>query len=460
MAEDSFRSESHDALRKREEILLVKTLSFVKGKGSLRHNNREFIASNIDADRISWNVCYCQQPLNAAYEEIFGSAVAEYNAKQKRNDRKINDYLTKIRNSGNKEKQFYETVVQIGKRDDTGVLDENGNLSEAARQAREVLDEYARTFQERNPNLILFNAVLHMDEATPHLHLDYIPVAHGYKTGLKTRNSLTKALQEMGIAPAAAKTDNETMHWQERERAYLMELCRDRGIEIEVLGVDRDSYSIPEYKQAMREKEAAEAEIEILNAEKAEITETVAGMDAAIESGEKEITDQQDLLNDIKERIAEAEKKVDERSRMLDKIMVAGKTVEKEIAVIREKVTVTAPLFGGESTVKIPKKTFDRLIDRYRLAGTFDNLSRQYERTLDSKQIKIDALTAEIQKWQDKYRRCTEFLKEHKLLEAFKEFIRPKTLREQLAAGKTRTQRREAKRETCAAKEKRTDIAI
>ena len=112
---------------------MVKTLSFVKGKGSLRHNNREFIASNIDADRISWNVCYCQQPLNAAYEEIFGSAVAEYNAKQKRNDRKINDYLTKIRNSGNKEKQFYETVVQIGKSDDTGVLNENGNLSEAAR---------------------------------------------------------------------------------------------------------------------------------------------------------------------------------------------------------------------------------------------------------------------------------------------------------------------------------------
>ena len=89
-----------------------------------------------------------------------------------------------------------------------------------------------------------------MDEATPHLHLDYIPVAHGYKKGLKTRNSLTKALQEMGIVPANSKTDTETMHWQERERAYLTDLCRDRGIEIEVLGVQRDSYSIPEYKQA------------------------------------------------------------------------------------------------------------------------------------------------------------------------------------------------------------------
>ena len=130
------------------------------------------------------------------------------------------------------------------------MLDENGNLSEAAKVARDILDEYARTFQERNPNLILFNAVLHMDEATPHLHLDYIPVAHGYKTGLSTRNSLTKGLQEMGIAPAVSKSDTETMHWQERERAYISELCKEHEIEIEVLGVDRDSYSIPEYKKA------------------------------------------------------------------------------------------------------------------------------------------------------------------------------------------------------------------
>ena len=151
---------------------IAKTISFVKGKGSLRHNNREFIANNIVEARVPWNTVYIQKPLQEAYEEIFGNAVSEYNAKQKRSDRKIDDYLTKIKNSGNNEKQFYETVVQIGKRDDTGVLDENGNLSEAAKVARDILDEYARTFQERNPNLILFNAVLHMDEATLHLHLD------------------------------------------------------------------------------------------------------------------------------------------------------------------------------------------------------------------------------------------------------------------------------------------------
>ena len=72
-----------------------------------------------------------------------------------------------------------------------GVLDAEGNLSVDAKVASEILDEYARSFQERNPNLYLFHAVLHMDEATPHLHLDYIPIAHGYKTKLHTRNSLT-----------------------------------------------------------------------------------------------------------------------------------------------------------------------------------------------------------------------------------------------------------------------------
>ena len=190
-----------------------------------------------------------------------------------------------------------------------------------------------------------------MDEATPHLHLDYIPVAHGYKKGLKTRNSLTKALQEMGIVPANSKTDTETMHWQERERAYLTDLCRDRGIEIEVLGVQRDSYSIPEYKQAMREKEAAEAEMEILKSEKAEVTEAISVIDAKIESGKEEIEEQLDILDEINTKISEAEKRAEARTNTLNRILDAGKPVEKKIAAIRAKTTVTPAIFGGEPTV-------------------------------------------------------------------------------------------------------------
>lgn len=437
-----------------------RTISFVKGKGSLRHNNRDFIASNIDEGRISWNKYYIRKPLKMAYEKIFGDAVAEYNAKQKRSDRKIDDYLTKIKNSGNREKMFYENVVQIGKRDDTGVLDANGNLSDAAKQVKEVLDEYVRTFQERNPNLILFNAVLHMDEATPHLHLDYIPVAHGYKKGLRTRNSLTKAMQEMGIAPANSKTDTETMHWQERERAYLTDLCRDRGIEIEVLGVQRDSYSIPEYKQAMQEKEAAEAEMEILKSEKAEASEIMAVMDDKIEQGNIEIEEQREILEDINVKIAEAEKKIKAKETALNRIIDAGEPAKKEIEKIKAKATVSTPLFGGESTVRIPKSVFDDMLDRYRVAVVLENLNKQYEKMLDIKGKKIDSLNAEVRKWRDRYKQCTEFIESRDLLAAFKEFIRPRSIYEKLTSRKERLMELDQRDRMKQINGKRSSVAI
>lgn len=440
---------------------MAKTISFVKGKGSLRHNNREFIANNIDETRVPWNTVYIQKPLQEVYEEIFGNAVSEYNAKQKRSDRKIDDYLTKIKNSGNNEKQFYETVIQIGKRDDTGVLDENGNLSEEAKVTRDILDEYARTFQERNSNLILFNAVLHMDETTPHLHMDYIPVAHGYKTGLSTRNSLTKGLQEMGIAPAVSKSDTETMHWQERERAYISELCKEHEIEIEVLGVDRDSYNIPEYKKAMREKEAAEVEIEILNAEKIEVEAVIENMDRDLESGQMEIEEQKESLKEITDQISDAEKKVAAKEKTLDKILDAGKPVEKEISEIRAQVSGVANFFGGEPMVKLPKKTFERMISRYRVAGTFENLNRQYASAIEAKDKTIAGLKEQVSSLKSKVREFTDFLSEHGLMEAFKEFIRPKSLKEKLEIGKRKSREMEIqKKNLTVVTDKKHDIAI
>lgn len=211
------------------------------------------MAENVDQTRLSMNQYFIKQSLEEAYQDCFGKAIEEYNAAQKRADRKKGDYLTEIKNSGNGEKVFYEIIVQIGTMADTGVLGEDGILTHDAIEAAKILNEYVKLFQKRNPNLYLFNAVLHMDEATPHLHLDYIPVATGYKTGLRVRNSLTKAFQNMGFAKAKSKKENETVAWQKREREYLTGLCAEHGIEIEVLGEKRPSLSLPEYKQAMRE---------------------------------------------------------------------------------------------------------------------------------------------------------------------------------------------------------------
>lgn len=191
--------------RKKVKRLGAKTISFPKGKGHLTHNNREFISNNVVPERTVWNRIYIQESLEQAYEKCFGQALRDYNVAQKRKDRRKENYLKEIENSGNKEKTFYENIVQIGKKDDTPVVGADGKLTEEAKAAIEILEQYAKIFQERNPNLYLFNCVMHLDEATPHLHIDYIPVANGYKTGMKTRNSLTKALQQMGFAKVDEK---------------------------------------------------------------------------------------------------------------------------------------------------------------------------------------------------------------------------------------------------------------
>ena len=172
------------------------SISVVKGKGSVSHNNREFVTDNVDRDRIKDNIIYKCERLEDAYRHCFEQAITEYNAKQKRADRRIDGvrgYMEKIRTSKNGEKLFYENLIQVGNMHDSGVGTKQGEV------CKQILDEYMREFQKRNPNLYVFNAVMHLDEQTPHLHIDYIPVAHGYKNGLQARNSLDKASREQGV---------------------------------------------------------------------------------------------------------------------------------------------------------------------------------------------------------------------------------------------------------------------
>ena len=229
-----------------------KTLSFGKGKGNIRHNNREFVTDNVDRDRIADNITYVKQDLHDAYVECFQSAIDEYNARQTRNDRmkSLDGYMDEIkRNQANRngEKLFYEQVVGIGDMYDSGII----SKPEEAEKCKEVLDHYAREFQQRNPNLHVFNMVLHMDEQTPHLHIDYIPRAEGYKQGLQVRNSLSKALENQGLKSARQQKDNNTISWQNRERQHISELCQERGIEIVTVGIEREDMTVGQYKDYM-----------------------------------------------------------------------------------------------------------------------------------------------------------------------------------------------------------------
>ncbi|MGO1370101.1 plasmid recombination protein [Senegalia sp. (in: firmicutes)] len=217
-------------------------ISFVTGSGALEHNNREFVHDNVDPNRIKDNINYKEESLKDAYENCFSEAVEKYNQKQTRNDRKIKSYMKQIKESGNNEKLFYENVIQVGDKYSHGF----GSGNE--QQAIDILDKYARDFQERNPNLYVFNMKMHLDEASPHLHIDYIPVATGYKRGLDTRNSLTKAHQNMGISKGTGRNNNSTMKWQEREKEYLKEIAKDYKLEIIDKKTDRKHLTVDEYK--------------------------------------------------------------------------------------------------------------------------------------------------------------------------------------------------------------------
>ena len=246
------------------------TLSFVSGRGYLNHNDRTFFSDNVDPERTHNNITYASQTVEEAYERLFADSIERYNDRQSRDDRKksVPKYLEQIRSRmhlDNAEKDFYEQIVTIGNMSDTGILTNPENAEKAVR----ILDRYAKTFAERNPNLCMFHATLHLDEATPHLHIDYIPIATGYKKGLDTRNSLSKALEQQGFGTNRAKFDNVQIRWQERERAYLTELAQEEGLTIVKKGVNRPQLSVSEFKAlADRELALAASKREELNVSK------------------------------------------------------------------------------------------------------------------------------------------------------------------------------------------------
>ena len=227
----------------------------MRGKGSLTHNRRDFIAENVDSSRTPLNVEYRNEDIRAVYHELFDDALVRYNEKQTRKDRVIDDYYEKIR-TGKQEKLFEELIIQIGNKDDMNASSENGQL------ARQMLDEYMQSFQQRNPTLRVFSAHLHMDEATPHLHIDFIPFTTGSKRGLETRVSLKKALEALGFA-GGTKSHTELNQWIEAEKQALASIMARHDIEWEQKGTHEEHLSVLDYKKQERSKEVAALENQI-----------------------------------------------------------------------------------------------------------------------------------------------------------------------------------------------------
>ena len=219
------------------------------GKGSINHNSRKFHAENTDPERSNLNHTYCNIPIKQIYHELFDEAVKRYNEKQTRKDRCIDDYYEKIR-SGKQEKPFHEIVVQIGNKDDMNAKTEEGHL------AVRILNEYMQEFQNRNQNLKVFSAHLHMDEATPHLHIDFVPFTTGSKRGLDTRVSLKQALATQGFK-GGSRQETEWSQWVQSEKEQLATVMQRHGIQWEQKGTNEVHLSVLDYKKQERAKEVA-----------------------------------------------------------------------------------------------------------------------------------------------------------------------------------------------------------
>ncbi len=255
-----------------------KRISFGQGKGSLTHNNREFMADNVDPLRTPQNITFVRQPIGEAYDHLFAESTERYNAKQKRNDRKVQgsyyEHLfgvkpcNTVRTAADKRKSFYEDVAQIGKREDSGYGTEDFQL------VADCLKEYMAGFQKRNPNFYVFNAVLHMDEATPHLHIDYIPVGH-YRRGQDTQNGIAQALKEMGYGEGK----QAIARWRAAEVEVLNKICFEHGIKPLAPEKARGTLEIPEYKEKRRQAD----ELAVQNAQAAaELSKKVRQINRAL----------------------------------------------------------------------------------------------------------------------------------------------------------------------------------
>ena len=273
------------------------------GKGSLNHNSRKFHAKNTDPNRTHWNVEYCNEDIKDVYHELFDEALKRYNDKQTRKDRKIDDYYEKIR-SGKQEKLFHEVIIQIGDKDNMGSETMEGQL------AAKILDEYMKGFQERNPTLRVFAAHLHLDEATPHLHIDFIPYVTGSKRGLDTRVSLKQALSSLGFK-GGSRSETELNQWVQSEKEKLAMVMRENEIEWDQKGTHEQHLSVLDYKKKVREQEV------------------------------EELTEHKNLLehdlHDISECVDEIQKEKEQAEKERDAVIKKTEVLEKRFSALNSK---------------------------------------------------------------------------------------------------------------------------
>ena len=366
---------------------MKRTISAMRGKGSLTHNRRDFIAENVDSSRTPLNIEYCNENIRAVYHELFDDALARYNEKQTRRDRVIDDYYEKIR-TGKQEKLFEELIIQIGNKDDMNASSENGQL------ARQMLDEYMQSFQQRNPTLRVFSAHLHMDEATPHLHIDFIPFTTGSKRGLETRVSLKKALEALGFT-GGTKSHTELNQWIEAEKQALASIMARHDIEWEQKGTHEEHLSVLDYKKQERSKEVAALENQIDALQEQTAVAATA------------LSEKQEQLDDIAPILKNTEKfvqKYDDPERLLPEagMLESGKTFreKKALPILGRLLKYARSLFRENTELKVKVQKLEKENSAFKSANwnhTHEMVRLKMEnQELHKAKDKLDALVGRI----------------------------------------------------------------
>ncbi len=358
---------------------MKRTISAMRGKGSLSHNRRDFIAENVDSSRTPLNVEYRNEDIRAVYHELFDDALAHYNEKQTRRDRVIDDYYEKIR-TGKQEKLFEELIIQIGNKDDMNASSENGQL------ARQMLDEYMQSFQKRNPTLRVFSAHLHMDEATPHLHIDFIPFTTGSKRGLETRVSLKKALEALGFT-GGTKSHTELNQWIESEKQALASIMARHDIEWEQKGTHEEHLSVLDYKKQERSKEVAALETQIGALQ--EQTATVETM----------LSEKQEQLDDIAPILKNTEKfvrKYDDPERLLPEagMLESGKAFreKKALPILGKLLKYARSLFRENTELKVKVQKLEKENTAFKSAN-WNHTHEMVRLQMENQELKKDKST-------------------------------------------------------------------
>lgn len=277
------------------------SVSFRVDSGYLNHNNRIITAHNVDVSRTADNITYTKIDLRDFYQQVFGEAIMEYNLKQERPDREIHDYYEQVKKS-KKVKLFYEVVVQFGDLHDCGVGSENWEI------AKTMLDECVQDFEKRNPNLKVFNAVMHLDESTPHLHIDFVPVAHKGQRGMPLKNSMSGALREQGFS-SSNKMQNEWTAWSENERSVMEQILLKHGLRREDKNVHRQHLSVDDYKKAAHEAELISSINAHINALKKKPAEELTMEEAALINNQNDVM--REKVTELRQQFADTSRKAE-----------------------------------------------------------------------------------------------------------------------------------------------------